>query len=318
MTDLDRREFAFKGYPLGRRTASTTTSFARLKVWHYTKQNFGTPSNVRGSFSSSTIYDVVEDEYENDLFSVKINKEIGRPSATFDVVLFPTQNWKKFIAPGDWIEISLFNRRTKSENTFSTKNVVLLGNVDRVSRSLQRNENDDKVELRYRISGRNFGKVLEETDIWFDPYTLQAKTADTILRQAGIPLQGSPDKMFGKVLDVFLGKGIITPKGSTGELKQWRMPWPVINRFDTSSIGTKLDNILQRNIESGLPGYRTRVMLNSENNGNLWEQLEQASNKLINEVIVEESRDGDGVKPSITLDLDLSIQFSSNLSSVER
>lgn len=303
---LSRRKSAFgKSFPINQRVASSTTSYCRVVHWHYTKQNFGVSSNVRGPFYDGVVFDATESVIEDAIVSLKINKELGKPSATFDLTLLPTDNWKKRMSPGDWLGIYLYNRQETGldDAIFDTKNMVLLGNIDRVSRSLQRNEDDDKVQLRYNVSGRNFGKVLEETDIWFDPYAIQKNVADVMLQQAGIPLQGSPDEIVQSVLDVFLGKGITTASGGrTTSLNQWRLP-TALTAMVGEGFGTNLYDILDINLEKGLPGYRGRVMLGGVgDSSNIWQQIQRGSNKLINEVIVEEGRGEDGiVKPTIRL-----------------
>lgn len=300
---ISNRKSAFRGFSLDDRSPATTTSYCRVVFWHYVKQNFGIASNVRGSFSQSLVNKVERETIENEVISVKINKENDRPSGTFDITLMPSRNWKRFISPGDWLVIYLFNRMTttESEDLDTTENAVLFGNVDRVSRSLQRNENDDKVQLRYQISGRNFGKVFEETDIYFDPYSIQQTVADVMLQQAGLSIQGSPDEQFEDILDVFLGKGITTKNGRTTQLKQWRVPSDVSSLFKAN--GTNFNDLLDRRIEKGLPGFKFRTMLNTGDNGNLYQMLMRTSNDLVNDVHIEEVRTGDGkVTPTVILE----------------
>jgi hypothetical protein len=302
--NISKRKSAFRGFSLSNRVPATTTSYCRIIVWHYVKQNFGVASNVRGNFSRSLVFKTEKILIENEVTSVKINKEANRPSATFDATLMPSTNWKRIVAPGDWCAIYLYNRMetTEGKDDNTTENLVLFGNIDRVARSLQRNENDDKVQLRYQISGRNFGKVLEETDIFFDPYSIQQSRADVMLQNAGLPIQGSPDEQVSAVLDVFLGRGITTAdNGRTQSLNQWTLPSAIPQLF--GGDGQKFDNILDRKITSGLPGYKFKTMLNTGDNGNLWEMLKRTSNELVNEVIVEEVRTADGkVKPTIILE----------------
>jgi hypothetical protein len=290
---------------LSNRIVATKTSFARIYYWHWKKQNFGVASNIRAPLVGE--FETINGWIESEIISVKISKAIGRASGTFNVVLMPSQNWKQKISPGDWIAIYLYpNFESNRSEVPTTKNLVLLGNVDRISRSISKNEDTDRTELRYRISGRNFGKVFEETDVWFDPYINRENSVDVALREAGLELIGNPSEQFKKVLDVFMGPGAQFNDKRTSPLRQWRIPSGVaslfkIDKFSIESSAPYIYDILEKDIEPNLPGYKVRGMLSLDSNGNIFEQLRSVSNDIVNEIIIDESWRGNGTVPMISL-----------------
>lgn len=294
------------GASLSKRQIATKTSFARIYYWHWTRQNFGVASGIRSPHQDA--FETTEGWIETQILSVKISKSVDRPSATFDVVLMPTENWKKKLAPGDWIAIYLFSSSQEAVGEYNfpkPKNLVLFGNVDRISRTVEKNEDTDKTELRYRVSGRNFGKVFEETDLWFDPYINQDRTLDVILRTAGLEIVGSPTEQVQKSLEVFLGNGAQFQDKKTSPLNQWRMPLGCLELFGapaTEDARKYFYSILNKEIEKNLPGFKVRGMLSLGSSGNLYENLKNCSNSLINSLIFDEYRDENGnAKPTVSL-----------------
>lgn len=291
------------------RPITSTTSFARVAYFHYKKQAFVPSSNERPLFNPAqalmTTFGLIEDAIE----SVTTDKSLSAPSGTFDITLLPSKNWKQLISPGDWVVIYLYRENTPF--AFENKNIVLVGNVDRVSRTKQKDEETDKTLVRYNISGRDFGKVFEETDIFANPYL--AQTADpglvnTCLFTAGLPLFGSPSEMVKEVTNVFLsptGANLsgISSAGATPSipLGQWALPIELVGLLGSIGLPT-FHTILNTQIESGLPGLSTRIAIQPDQSVNLWGYLTRSSNKLINQIWTDLLRDSDGaVKPTLFL-----------------
>lgn len=309
-SSLDQRKKARTtpmGFSLKDRTYGTRSSYASVVYFHYDKQNFGIPSNVNpDAFSSSVVTQVTRGVIEDDIQKIQISKSIEASSGTFNITLLPSKNWKQVLSPGDWIMI-FFDDKYGAASRYlndkaSTKNMVMLASIDRVSKSLSKNEDTDRVELRYNISGRNFGKVFEETDIWYDPYQLQNDTINrVILPNAGLELTGNPSKMCKALLNVFLGKGEQFPKGRTSDLRNWRIPSSLAQMLGSNSTDPKFFDVLGIKIEDNLPGFKQRQMLTLNSNGSLHNLLKRCSNELVNELYYEEHRTKDGVKPTVFL-----------------
>ena len=288
---------------LSKRAAFSRTSNVTIVYWHWNKENFGTSSNVQMEAAEKELIgmgkEFTKGYINTDVSSCSISKNIDNPSASFNISLLPTKNWRQVIAPGDWIAI-YFHSEMSAPEPDSTKNMVLIGNIDRVSRTIQKDEETDTTQLRYSITGRNFGKVFEQTDIWYDPYTNQTATLDVMLRQAGLEITGNPSQQVEAALNVFLGEGQTFKGGKTSALNQWMIPRGVSNLFGAKDKRGFFDGILKRAITQKLPGYNPRNLLALNSNGNLWDFIKRSSNQLVNEVYLEETRDSEGnVKPTI-------------------
>ncbi len=305
---LDQRHTPF-AFPLSSRSSyGSRTSYASLVYYHYKKQNFGIPTNTNtGGFTDNEIMGIQQGIIEEEISSLRISKSIEQPSSTFSVNLLPSRNWKQVLSPGDWVILYIqddFQDKDRyKEGKNNNKNMMLVGNIDRISRSLQKNEDDDKVELRYVISGRGFGKVFEETDVWYDPYAVQRDTLNrVILAGAGFELVGSPDKMVDSLIDIFLGNGANLKTGRTNDLNNWRIPSALAKVFNAGKDKAKFHDILKRNIQSNLPGYKARQMITLGSNGSLYDMMKRSSNELVNELYFEETRDNQGnVFPTVFL-----------------
>lgn len=303
---LDKRQTPF-AFPLSSRSSyGSRTSYVSMVYFHYKKQNFGIPTNTNtGKFSDSEIMGVKQGVIEEEISSLRISKSLETTSS-FSVSLLPSQNWKQILSPGDWVILYIqddYQDKTRYSLDKNNKNMMLLGNIDRISRSLQKNEDDDKVELRYVISGRGFQKVFEETDVWYDPYTVQKDTLSrVVLANAGFELVGSPDQMIDSLIDIFLGAGANLKTGRTNDLNNWRIPSALANVFDAGKDKSKFHDILKREIHQNLPGYKVRQMVNPGSNGSLLDMMKRSSNELINELYFEETRSNDGkVYPTVFL-----------------
>jgi hypothetical protein len=309
LEDRQRGSSVFRGFPLSQRAYGSRTSSVVVKYFHYRTQNFGLPTNLRENINAPV--DVEVGTISSEVSNLTISKSIQQCSASFNLSLFPSKNWKNVLSPGDWIMIYIFNNLGDIEDT---KNLVLVGNIDRVSRSLQRNEDEDKTLLRYQVSGRNFGKIFEDMDIWYDPYKDQEATLDVALLNAGLEMVGSPTSLVTEMVNIFLSTGGTTAQGKTTDLNAWRIPSDLANVFveatenpllagDTAVLApVRFADILETNITENLPGYKPREKLSIDSNGSLWDMIHRNSNMLLNECFVEEVRDADGsVTPTLTV-----------------
>jgi len=242
-------DFGYEGMdtaPPSRRRLGTTNSFARVLYWHYNRQNFKNPTQTKalGAESDSVVLNVKSGVLEKEIVELRTSKSIRQASGTFDITLLPTVNWKQKLAPGDWVVVYLFKTAAEAgafdPNNPSNKNIIMLGNIDRVARSKQRDEQTDKITVRYNVSGRDFGKVFDETNVWFDPYTPQGfllKKFDGLLVTQGLGFKGNPSELCNSFLDIFIGpNGADLSKTGLGRtrtdsLEQWRIPQEMKSLF---------------------------------------------------------------------------------------
>lgn len=291
------------------RKVTDSTSHARVRFWHYRFQSFPLATNQRIGFPPSSVLGIEEGTIEAELVSINVSKSIRQPSGTFDITVLPTKNWRQVLAPGDWLVIYLFNG-ISDEFQYKNENVIMLGNIDRVARIKQKDEESDKTTVRYQISGRDFGKVFEDTDIFFDPYAGFLQSATLIsqyLVQRGLAFAGTPTQLVNMFVDIFLsGDGGKVPdpilgKSSTSPLNQWLIPDELALFF--AGGGNYFHDILQKQITEDLPGYKPRAMMTPGSNGGLWSHLKRNSNELVNHLYCDMQRDDPKgpAKPTIFL-----------------
>lgn len=310
---LEGRQTPF-AFPLSNRSYGSRSSSASFTYFHYTKQNFGIPTNTnKDTFNRATIMDVVQGSVEDEIASIKISKSMEQASGTFTINLLPSRNWKQVISAGDWLIIYFqddFKAKDRYKATPNNKNMMMLCNVDRISRSLQKGaDKDDKTHLRYVIAGRGFGKVFEDTDIWYNPYAVQKDILNRLtLANVGLEMVGSPSKMVSDLVDIFLGNGSTLPNGKVEGLKNFAIPSALAKVFgsngnldDVEPENAKFNDILTKRIQENLPGFKVRQMITPNSNGSLHDMMKRSSNDLVNALYYEETRVGDKIELSVFL-----------------
>lgn len=309
MTTLKQRDTPFNSAPIGIRNPRSRTSYVSVVVYHYVKQNFGTPSNIQSQSQidqlTTEMKKVKIEILEEEVTSCTVSKSLSNPSSSFEFQILPSQNWKQKISPGDWVLIYIHGKSGQPKSQFlskqGTKDLIMVGNIDRVARSLQKDEATDKTLLRYVVSGRNFGKVFEETGMWFNPTVVNQKELNEVtLASAGVPVTGTPDTMVKALTKVFLGLGGQLGDVKFADNKVWFIPSELSKLFGGSE--SRFYGILAQKITSNLPGYCPRMSFTAGSTGGLYDILSRSSNSIVNELFFEESRDSNGnVKPTMVL-----------------
>lgn len=300
-SEIGSRSSPFGKFNFSARQTSSKSCYASMVYFHYTKQNQSistfTDRERSGTIDLSVVRGVIEDE----MASLRISKTLEGTSS-FEVRLIPSKNWKQVLSPGDWVMLYMHDLTSPAIlEANDTKNMLMLANIDRVSRSLEKDTETDKNMLRYVVSGRGIGKVFENTDIWFDPYMRTGKEIEVVLRNAGLEMVGNPSTLVTQLVNIFLGPGGKTASGVTPTLNNWRIPTELGRSLGTAN-GEGFYGVLHQEIEPNLPGYTPRQMLSPQSNGSLMELLKRASNQLVNQLYFEDVRDSDGnVRPTIVL-----------------
>ena len=239
------------------RPIKSTVSRARVVYWHYVVQNFGASTGIDyrtllGGGAPTSDADIFKTErgiIEEEITEVQVSKSIDNPSGSFRITMLASKNWKMLLSPGDWVAIYMSSAYDNFDyDSPDSKNMVMFGSIDRVTKTKQRDEETDKVLVRYIVTGRDFGRVFEDTDIWFNPHTNPTALIDLTLTVAGMKFTGSPSEMMDSILDTFFGKagggapvlGTIPVKTTFGlgkaevELKQGYIPEEVALPFSAA------------------------------------------------------------------------------------
>lgn len=129
------------------------------------------------------------------ILSCNFTKQKGDPAGTFSVKLDSTLDWKDWIKPGEWILISMTQDGDllKDASQKQVSNTVKKGDtkiaeftlaskadikptkirgvcyVERVSVDVSTG-NDGEFIANYEITGRDYGVIYQETEIWYNEY----------------------------------------------------------------------------------------------------------------------------------------------------
>jgi hypothetical protein len=339
------------------RPIASTVSNAKIIYWHYVVQNFGSSTSedlsvatdspfaraidvvkkVTSVTASKDIFEIERGWIDAEILDVQTSKSITSAAGSFRISLLASTNWKKKLAPGDWLAIYLFQGSSDfNTDNPGSKNMVMLGNIDRISKTKQRDEETDKVLVRYTISGRDFGKTLEDCVAWFNPYAQPKELVGLVLTTAGLAFAGNPSSIVRQLMGLFFGE-----KSSLGQyniarnisdnVNQAKIPSGILEVFSetndiagtlkdfakealpdlpgASSLATTGDdsefysNLVSLEIDDNLPGFKPVSMLSQASSGeSIWSTLKKESNSLVNDLYVDLIKDEDGnATPTLVL-----------------
>jgi len=173
-----------------------------------------------------------------DLSDIIINfsytKGLERPDGSFELLLKASgQDMRWSVHSGDWIVIKYIYSDPMQKNQNFEKTRVI-GFIDRISRSTNILSNGE-IDMSYKISGRDIGKIFSDMIIFIDRYSLGNKHAGEIGTAVQAFLEGeakgwfgSPSTVIKKILYYFLGNH---PKKWPSTLKQYLVPSALISRI---------------------------------------------------------------------------------------
>lgn len=226
------------------------------------------------------------------------NKSKSNASGTFSITLKGSgpegpRNWKHILRPGDWGMIYLSQFGIDIE---STKGLKALISIDRVSRQ-KIISNDGKKTFLFKIEGRDFGKIFEKTQFYYNPYVPEKVQENLILLKSGIKITGTPEAFVRSYLDLYFGDGFVIKKGfkldeifqKLEKLDQVRIPGKIFKVFGLSETSGKLSQLLKIKIGGVLKnkdskddilepeGYSWAIPPDRAVSSNLWSILNSVS-----------------------------------------
>lgn len=160
---------------------------------------------------------------------------------------------------------------------------VMLGLIDSISAGMQRTGTGQRAET-FTITGRDFGKTLEETQLWINYFQQSdnpVRSAGAIARDADTNTLGSPGFFVRYLLDEWLGNGGVAER-------QWRLP-PGLRSLGGSRFF--FDKLAQRISvdDSKVHGETVAPVLFQVDqvSGKLWDSLSEYANPVMNELFVD-------------------------------
>lgn len=212
-------------------------------------------------------------EIEKACLSFEYSKSINQAAGTFTLQVTADINWKKELFAGDWIFVYL-----SSGNRYHLR---MLGNIDRIAQFTTRND-DGLLETSYIVSGRDFGKVLEESYIWFNPINAVRLNLGTIIKT------GSPNDLVSGILDAFMAGNLEQDVlKAQPQFNQWQIPYSVAREFGFLNFSKipRFSDILVQDL-ARLSGYKAIENM-ATLQGNIWSLIKSHSNEVVNELFVE-------------------------------
>lgn len=153
-----------------------------------------------------------EDDYDPALLQVTTTKTLGDPAGTFQIMAKRgVQDLNELVADDDWVDIVF----TKWEDEYH----VMRGLVDTVHPDTMTTA-DGVTSAVWNISGRDFGKIFAQTQVWFNRYIGENVAGGATLSAfaANSSIFGSPDKTVETFLRTMLSA--LNTKGNA----TWELP----------------------------------------------------------------------------------------------
>jgi hypothetical protein len=256
--------------------------------------------------------------------SINFSKNMTNPSGTFSFSLANSTggvgsgDWKDIIKRGSWLVIYMtqvgdltvpnFIEVDKFQNNPSSK-IRCIGYVDRVAVTSSLNENG-AFDVTYEVSGRDFGVIYEDTNIWHNLFLTEKALLDSV-GKANLDVLGQTtvDVVLSTVHDLFYFpesvKGArLTAKGSVLEslALQWLLPRKLLKLIGTPSTGEEstenlrfttlnfgdafLGKVIKKNFAATPSGISVSNPLDFLT-GNAWENLKNISVPELHELFTE-------------------------------
>lgn len=296
-------------------------------VWYQWKNNL--PSGDLKKLSDSTPFDI-----SNHLIdAVTFSKNLGAPSGSFSFRLDNSRDWKDIIKPGQWCLIFMtnegdlvFSKEKKSTKTGDTAPARKASGTGQGVADLpvMSRENIKKNRLRgmcyiervavnvvmtegrvldvvYDVTGRDFGVVYEQTDVWYNYFKFEKAIVEGLQTQLTLQSQNSIKELVATTHDLFMApqKVIKSKKKNAVELTevgtQWLLPRAMLSMLDIpfDSSTPFFGNITD--LKEAFSDTLCKIpIVNplSYINGNAWEKLKQFSIPELHELFTELNEDG--------------------------
>ena len=257
---------------------------------------------------------ITKQDISETITSWNYTKSIDNAAGAFEISLKPNADPTGAIRSGDWIQI---NYKKDQHEKFAR----CIGMIDRVSKSIQTLQ-DGRRNVKYKISGRDIGKVFSDMTVFLDKYTVSKSSLLSVgdawrklLSAKARNFSGSPDEVVKGLINQFLGN-------ATGNwpttLKQFYVPNELVSSVGKSPTERKAAKALnmafaglgdlfspskksilsllslegiQQNISGGAFKLDT-VMQLIQSQANFWQILKSCQNPLMNEMFLELNKDG--------------------------
>lgn len=300
-------------FQLIQNTTQEINSQCKVVVYDWDQKSLGFDSS-NSALSKSSPLDI-----SSQIIACSFNKTMQSPSGQFSITLSSSPNlegssgdWKDIIKRGSWLIIYMsqdgdllispeVGKPNRSNIAAEAKKIRCIGYVDRVAPRTEVNEKG-AFDITYTVTGRDFGCIYEDTNIWHNVFKYERVILDSIATsELNITADVSIKTAMETVHDLFffpknLKGAKVNDNNSLTEIAlQWLLPRQLV-----IDVGF-------RNIDSsgsfwgGLKGIKnfdeTAANIAIEKptdylSGNAWSQLKQLSVPEFHELFTETTDDG--------------------------
>jgi hypothetical protein len=224
-------------------------------------------------------------------------KSFGDAAGTFSITIKKSQ---RQLGSRSWLRLWPDPEDTWISVKFVVDGQVIdtmLGMIDTIAEDTQRSGEGTRTET-YTISGRDFGKAFEQTQIFKNIYSTEVlQSMFTLGTVAGNFPGGTPDKFITSLIDTWLGNSGLS-----------QQPWELPRSLGGQSLYALLnqENIQRMGPANGRISDPTMYDVD-DNGGVLWDSLQHYSNGLLNELWLDLSPWPD--KPNDTTDMLPAVYF---------
>ena len=283
--------------------------------WDYNSSKTTTESQL----GESTPFDV-----SNYLISASMTKTMEAPAGQFQFQLANDRDWKEVIKKGMWVIIYTSNdgdlaispnrgditvgdssKKVRVDSISTTKlksqksKIRMIGRVDTVRAQGSTGAERGEFEVNFVISGRNYGAIYEDTEIWHN----QVLYDQSLLNAAQAKINASDiktvDGLLSTLHDLFLAPDKFPEaKNKLGSLtsiaRQWLWPSKLMSALDISlsSSSSYYGNIPDLLNFSKTPASYPVESPTALLNGVAWSRLKAHSIEPYHELFVELNDDG--------------------------
>lgn len=255
-------------------------------------------------------------DISSQVMSATFNKSLGKPTGEFSFTLsnspgYGSGDWKDLIKKGSWCLIYMSQDGdlvmtdrvgppdASAKKKEETKKIRCIGFIDRVAPKLTMGEKGE-FDVTYVVSGRDFGVVYEDTEIWHNVFKYEKIMLEAIATsQLNITGAVSIDKAMSLIHDLFLnpkaipGAKVNDQNSLTSIALQWLMPRKMLQDLGLTADSSPYWGEI-RGVKDFSPTAANLAIEKPTDylSGNCWSQLKKLSVPQFHELFTETTDDG--------------------------
>ena len=260
-------------------------------------------------------------DISNHIYNCTFTKNMESPAGNFSMTIDATRDWKDILKPGQWCIILMSNEGNlelpdtedfgrvlpkASLNPGNRDKIRAIGYIERVAVNTSMTDTG-AFDISYEVSGRDFGVIYEETEIWYNFFKFEKTKLESFFASLQEFNVITPvGQLVKKVHDLFYAphkvvSGITPESQGLAEIgTQWLMPKPLLNMLKVphtnSSYYGQITNLFDDGFENG-DFAQTAIVRQIENpllfaSGAAWEKLKEISVQELHELYTELNSEG--------------------------